>query len=147
MDENFHDHLPQLFPHTDARSWFADNLPLRQVSAIRNSSLQGAYFIIAARALGLDTGPMSGFDNDAVDKAFFADQPNERHGPQRPPMRHERLRREPLIRIRGAHEGLVQPTLLAQLLLIQQLVFHELRRRPQRPSEDLAVSSNTLGLP
>ena len=75
MDENFHDHLPQLFPHTDARSWFADNLPLRQVSAIRNSSLQGAYFIIAARALGLDTGPMSGFDNAAVDAEFFADTP------------------------------------------------------------------------
>lgn len=76
MDENFHDHLPQLFPHTDARSWFADNLPLRQVSAIRNSSLQGAYFIIAARALGLDTGPMSGFDNAAVDAEFFADTPH-----------------------------------------------------------------------
>ena len=60
-------------------------------------------------------------------------------------MRHERLRREPFIRIRGAHEGLVQPALLAELLLIQQLVLHELRRRPQRASEDLAVSRYLLG--
>ncbi|MBN2973676.1 malonic semialdehyde reductase [Roseomonas aeriglobus] len=75
MDENFHEHLPELFPHTDAKSWFDGNLELRKASAFRNSSLQGAYFIIAARALGLDTGPMSGFDGGAVDKAFFADQP------------------------------------------------------------------------
>lgn len=75
MDENFHEHLPELFPHTDAKSWFDGNLDLRKASAFRNSSLQGAYFIIAARALGLDTGPMSGFDGGAVDKAFFADQP------------------------------------------------------------------------
>jgi 3-hydroxypropanoate dehydrogenase len=75
MDENFHEHLPELFPHTDAKSWFDGNLELRQASAFRNSSLQGAYFIIAARALGLDTGPMSGFDGGAVNKAFFADQP------------------------------------------------------------------------
>jgi 3-hydroxypropanoate dehydrogenase len=76
MDVEFHEHLPELFPHTDARSWFADNLPLREVSAMRNSTLQGAYLIMAARALGLDTGPMSGFDNAAVDAAFFADTPN-----------------------------------------------------------------------
>lgn len=75
-DENFHDHLPTLFPHTDARSWFAHNLPLRQASAMRNGTLQGAYFIIAARALGFDTGPMSGFDNAAVDAAFFAETPH-----------------------------------------------------------------------
>ncbi|MBM3926997.1 MAG: malonic semialdehyde reductase [Sphingomonadales bacterium] len=75
MDENFHEHLPELFPHTDAKSWFDGNLDLRKASAFRNSSLQGAYFIIAARALGLDTGPMSGFDGGAVDKAFFADRP------------------------------------------------------------------------
>jgi 3-hydroxypropanoate dehydrogenase len=75
MDENFHEHLPELFPHTDAKSWFDGNLELRQASAFRNSSLQGAYLIIAARALGLDTGPMSGFDGGAVNKAFFADQP------------------------------------------------------------------------
>ncbi len=72
MDLDFHDHLPVLFPHTDARSWFAGNDALIRTSAMRNSTLQGAYFIIAARALGLDTGPMSGFDNDAVDAAFFA---------------------------------------------------------------------------
>ena len=78
MDVNFHEHLPELFPHTDAKSWFDGNTELREVSAMRNSTLQGAYFILAARALGLDTGPMSGFDNGAVDKAFFADQPGVR---------------------------------------------------------------------
>jgi 3-hydroxypropanoate dehydrogenase len=75
MDENFHEHLPELFPHVDAKSWFDGNRELRAASAFRNSTLQGAYFIVAARALGLDVGPMSGFDGGAVDKAFFADQP------------------------------------------------------------------------
>lgn len=76
MDNEFYEHLPEFFPHADAKSWFAGSAALAQATAFRNSSLQGAYFIMAARALGLDTGPMSGFDNDAVDKAFFADQPN-----------------------------------------------------------------------
>lgn len=78
MDLEFHEQLPELFPHTDARSWFTgdEKAEFRRVSALRNSSLQGGYFILAARALGLDTGPMSGFDNAAVDAAFFADQPN-----------------------------------------------------------------------
>ncbi|MEQ8310019.1 MAG: malonic semialdehyde reductase [Sphingopyxis sp.] len=75
MDLEFFEYLPELFPHTDARSWFAGNDALAETTAFRNSSLQGAYFIMAARALGLDTGPMSGFDNAAVDEAFFADQP------------------------------------------------------------------------
>ncbi|PKP87488.1 MAG: malonic semialdehyde reductase [Alphaproteobacteria bacterium HGW-Alphaproteobacteria-17] len=75
MDLEFYENLPELFPHTDARSWFAGNDELAKATAFRNSSLQGAYFILAARALGLDTGPMSGFSNDAVDAAFFADQP------------------------------------------------------------------------
>lgn len=75
MDHEFFEHLPELFPHTDARSWFVGNEALAQTTAFRNSSLQGAYFILAARALGLDTGPMSGFDNDGVDAAFFAGQP------------------------------------------------------------------------
>jgi 3-hydroxypropanoate dehydrogenase len=75
MDLDFHEQLPWLFPHADAKSWFAGNEALREVSAMRNSSLQGGYFILAARALGLDTGPMSGFDNAAVDAAFFADTP------------------------------------------------------------------------
>lgn len=75
MDLEFHEHLPELFPHTDARSWFTGDQAAREASAFRNSSLQGAYLIIAARALGLDTGPMSGFDREAVDRAFFADQP------------------------------------------------------------------------
>lgn len=77
-DIDFHEQLPWLFPHTDARSWFTGSEELRKEGAFRNSSLQGAYFIIAARALGLDTGPMSGFDNAGVDAAFFADQPRVR---------------------------------------------------------------------
>ena len=75
MDLDFHEQLPWLFPHADAKSWFAGNEALREVSAMRNSTLQGAYFLMAARAVGLDTGPMSGFDNAAVDAAFFADTP------------------------------------------------------------------------
>lgn len=75
MDIDYHENLPWLFPHTDAKAWFDGNKPLREVSAMRNSSLQGGYFILAARALGLDTGPMSGFNNEEVDKAFFADTP------------------------------------------------------------------------
>jgi 3-hydroxypropanoate dehydrogenase len=72
MDIEFYEQLPKLFPHADARSWFVGNEQLSYDAAFRNSTLQGGYFIIAARALGLDTGPMSGFDNAAVDKAFFA---------------------------------------------------------------------------
>lgn len=72
MDLEYYENLPELFPHTDARSWFVGNDALIQTTAFRNSTLQGAYFILAARALGLDTGPMSGFANDAVDAAFFA---------------------------------------------------------------------------
>jgi 3-hydroxypropanoate dehydrogenase len=72
MDMEFYEHLPELFPHADARSWFAGNDAMIHSTAFRNSTLQGAYFMLAARALGLDTGPMSGFSNDAVDAAFFA---------------------------------------------------------------------------
>ncbi len=75
MDKDFHEHLPELFPHVDAKAWFDGNAELRAASAFRNSTLQGAYFIIAARALGLDTGPMSGFDGGQVDAAFFHDTP------------------------------------------------------------------------
>ena len=78
MDVEFHEQLPWLFPHADAKSWFTGSEALREATAFRNSSLQGAYLIMAARALGLDTGPMSGFDNAAVDAAFFADQPTVR---------------------------------------------------------------------
>ena len=78
MDTNFHEYLPELFPHVDAKAWFDGNAELREVSAFRNSTLQGAYFILAARMLGLDSGAMSGFDGGAVDKAFFADQPGVR---------------------------------------------------------------------
>jgi 3-hydroxypropanoate dehydrogenase len=72
-DPKFYDQLPKLFPHADARAWFVSSEALAQETAFRNSSLQGAYFIIAARALGIDTGPMSGFDKAAVDAAFFAE--------------------------------------------------------------------------
>jgi 3-hydroxypropanoate dehydrogenase len=72
MDMEFYELLPELFPHTDARSWFVGNDALIEKTAFRNSSLQGGYFILAARALGLDSGAMSGFNNDAVDAAFFA---------------------------------------------------------------------------
>jgi 3-hydroxypropanoate dehydrogenase len=72
MDMEFYEQLPELFPHADARSWFVGNDAMIESTAFRNSSLQGAYFIMAARALGLDTGAMSGFNNAAVDGAFFA---------------------------------------------------------------------------
>jgi 3-hydroxypropanoate dehydrogenase len=73
MDIRFYEKLPKLFPHADARAWFKD-LPenVLEYIALRNSSLQGAYFMLATRALGLDCGPMSGFDNAKVDAAFFA---------------------------------------------------------------------------
>ena len=71
-DLDFHDHLPKLFPHTDAKSWFAGDDKKIFDTAFRNGTLQGAYLIMAARALGLDCGPMSGFDNAGVDCAFFA---------------------------------------------------------------------------
>ncbi|MFS8137249.1 MAG: malonic semialdehyde reductase [Thermomonas sp.] len=71
-DEDFHEKLPVLFPHVDAKSWFDGPRENRHVPAFRNGSLQGAYLILAARALGLDCGPMSGFDNAKVDAAFFA---------------------------------------------------------------------------
>ncbi len=72
MDMAFYDQLPKLFPHTDARSWFAGNEQKIYDTAFRNSSMQAGYFILAARALGLDCGPMSGFSNAGVDSEFFA---------------------------------------------------------------------------
>src|SRR3546814_10070054 len=71
-DLRFYEHLPQLYPFADARSWFEGNEAKIQETAFRNGTLQGAYLIVACRALGLDCGPMSGFDNAAVDKTFFA---------------------------------------------------------------------------
>jgi len=75
-DLRFYDKLPVLFPHTDARSWF-EGSPAERLErvALRGSSMQAAYLILAARSLGLDTGPMSGFDNAKVDEAFFAGTP------------------------------------------------------------------------
>jgi len=72
MDMEFYENLPELFPHADARSWFVGNDAMIEATAFRNSSLQGGYFMLAARALGLDTGAMSGFNNAAVDEAFFS---------------------------------------------------------------------------
>jgi len=71
MDLEFHEKLPKLFPHTDARAWYAGKPEKIRETAFRNSSLQGAYLILAARSLGLDCGPMSGFDKDKLDAAFF----------------------------------------------------------------------------
>jgi 3-hydroxypropanoate dehydrogenase len=75
MDLAFHDHLPRLFPHKDVRPMFADKPALIESTAFRNSSLQGAYLIIAARALGLGCGPMSGFDAAKVDALIWKDRP------------------------------------------------------------------------
>jgi 3-hydroxypropanoate dehydrogenase len=70
-DLKFYEHLPRLYPATDAKSWFVGNEALIEATAFRNGTLQGAYFILALRALGLDVGPMSGFDNARVDAEFF----------------------------------------------------------------------------
>jgi len=72
-DTEFHEHLPKLFPQADMRSYFVRNQVLIDETAFRNSSLQAAYFILGARALGLDCGPMSGFDGDKLNAAFFPD--------------------------------------------------------------------------
>jgi 3-hydroxypropanoate dehydrogenase len=71
-DLKFYDYLPQLYPPADAKSWFVGKKELADTTAFRNGSLQGGYFILAARALGLDCGPMSGFNNAGLDTEFFA---------------------------------------------------------------------------
>lgn len=73
-DPRFYDHLPRLFPSADARAWFSGDEALAEETAFRNSTLQGAYLIVAARALGLDCGPMSGFDRAKVDEIFLGDR-------------------------------------------------------------------------
>ena len=75
MDKEFYEHLPKLFPHADAKSWFTGNQPKIDFTAFLNASLQGGYLMLAARALGLDCGPMSGFDRAKVDAAFLAGTP------------------------------------------------------------------------
>jgi 3-hydroxypropanoate dehydrogenase len=75
-DNKFYEQLPKLFPHTDAKSWFVGNEAYANDTANRNATLQGAYFILAARAVGLDCGPMSGFDQAKCKELFFADQPD-----------------------------------------------------------------------
>ena len=77
-DIDFHEELPWLFPHTDAKAWFEGDEAGRKEGAARNSALQGAYLMLAARALGLDCGPMSGIDLDKVTRHFFADEPRHR---------------------------------------------------------------------
>ncbi len=72
-DTEFHEKLPRTFPHVDARSWFLGKPAFIETTAFRNSSIQGGYFIVAARMVGLDCGPMSGFDNAKVDAEFFPD--------------------------------------------------------------------------
>lgn len=74
-DLEFYNQLPKLFPHADARSWFVGKSSFIQDTAFRNGTLQGAYFMLAARSLGLDCGPMSGFNNAGVDMTFFPDSP------------------------------------------------------------------------
>jgi len=84
MDIRFYDQMPKLFPQVDAKAWFKD-LPenILEYIALRNSSLQGAYFMLAARSLGLDCGPMSGFNNAKVDAAFFAGTGSAAEGERR----------------------------------------------------------------
>jgi 3-hydroxypropanoate dehydrogenase len=71
FDEQFYEHLPYLFPHADAKSWFASDPVKAARAALQNGTLQVAYLIVALRAVGLDTGPMTGFDNAKVDAEFF----------------------------------------------------------------------------
>jgi 3-hydroxypropanoate dehydrogenase len=73
-DPKFYDNLPRLFPHAEAKPWFTSNPALAEETAFRNGTLQGAYLIMAARALGLDAGPMSGFDRAKVDETFLWDR-------------------------------------------------------------------------
>ena len=70
-DPKFYDQLPKLFPHADAKSWFSGNYTLAEQTAFRNGTLQGAYLIMAARAMGLDAGPMSGFDSGKIEEHFL----------------------------------------------------------------------------
>ncbi|ARU06216.1 malonic semialdehyde reductase [Comamonas serinivorans] len=78
FDLDFHDHLPRLFPHANAKAWFEGDAAAREQSARLNAALQAAYFMLAARAVGLDCGPMSGFDPAKTDSLFLADQPRWR---------------------------------------------------------------------
>src|SRR5260370_16804457 len=83
-DTEFHEYLPKLFPQADVRSYFLGNKPLIEENAFRNSSLQAAYFILAARALGLDCVPISGFYPDKLNPQFFPDGTCEAHSPLQP---------------------------------------------------------------
>jgi 3-hydroxypropanoate dehydrogenase len=74
IDPHFYDYLPKLFPHADAKAWFTSSPALAEETAFRNATLQGAYLILAARAMGLATGAMSGFDKAKVDATFLADR-------------------------------------------------------------------------
>ena len=74
LDKKFYEYMPKLFPHADAKSWFVGNQPKIDETAFRNGTLQAGYLIVAARALGLDCGPMSGFNKEGVKNEFFKDQ-------------------------------------------------------------------------
>lgn len=73
-DPLFYENLPRLFPQAELRSWYAGDMPFAEETALRNATLQGGYMLMAARALGLDVAPMSGFDNAMVDTLFFEEQ-------------------------------------------------------------------------
>ena len=73
IDPHFYEYLPKLFPHADAKAWFTSSPALAEETAFRNATLQGAYLILAARAMGLATGAMSGFDHEKVNAEFFPD--------------------------------------------------------------------------
>ena len=75
FDTKFFEHYPRLFPHADAKAWYVGNDAFAHDTAYKNATLQAGYFILALRALGLDTGPMTGFNNAAVDEAFFKGTP------------------------------------------------------------------------
>jgi nitroreductase len=112
MDLEFHEQLPWLFPHTDARSWFTGSAALREANAFRNSSLQGAYLMLAARALGLDCGPMSGFDNARGRRRVLrrpAHRPLELHLRDRLRRSREHLRAQPAAGVRRLQQAAVGP--------------------------------------
>lgn len=106
-DTRFYEQLPRLFPHADARSWFTGNPELAESMAQRNSALQGAYFIIAARALGLDCGPMSGFDQAKVNQEFFPTKRESDHEHEDLPI--GRIRSNFLINLGYGDTGKVKP--------------------------------------
>ena len=118
MDVRFYEKLPKLFPHADARSWFKD-LPenVLETMALRNSSLQGAYLMLAARSLGLDCGPMSGFNNAKVDAGVFCRHHDQVEFPLLPGLRRRQQAVSPLAAAR-LRRGLSDRVRLAEIAAI-----------------------------